>query len=107
MGSVLCNSGNNVCVNGICSGSVCIRMNYTDCQCSRDDNPDSNLCHICCTQKDGSGGCLSSFDLFGQMGQFREGGRSCDEFRGYCSNDQPPKYGVGKGVWLNGEGVVL
>ena len=87
-GRALCNDGNNICVDGVCAGSICVRENLTDCQCTGDVN---NLCHVCCVDVNGT--CKSSFNILGATnGMFRESGRSCNNFRGYCSNEIPPKY---------------
>lgn len=88
-GNGLCNNDRNVCIDGVCAGSICITMNATDCQCSISaGNPESTLCHVCC--RVGSGPCESSFELFDE-GQEREAGRSCNNFDGYCSNESPPR----------------
>lgn len=90
--SVLCNNNTNICIDGVCTGTICVMRNITDCQCTTDEgNSESALCHVCCRQET-SGTCQSSFDLFGSDGQFKVGGKACNNFEGYCSNDSPPRY---------------
>ena len=90
---VLCNNGMNICIDGECTGTVCAMRDMTDCQCTTGEgDSDSVLCHVCCRQET-SGTCRSSFDLFGSgAGQFKVGGKVCNNFQGFCSNDNPPRY---------------
>ena len=52
-----CNNGRSSCVDGLCSGSVCLNNNLEDCQCT--GNP-AQLCHVCCMV---DGVCQSTFNL--------------------------------------------
>ena len=90
---VLCNNGMNICIDGECTGTVCAMRDMTDCQCTtgEGDSDSDVLCHVCCRQET-SGTCQSSFDLFGNAGQFKVGGKVCNNFQGFCSNDNPPRY---------------
>ena len=57
----LCNDDSNTCLNGDCIGSVCFRINETECQCT--GNPDE-LCHVCCTDNStGTERCVSTYRL--------------------------------------------
>lgn len=40
--SSFCNNDNNICVDGVCSGSVCIRYNVPSCFCTEDDKVNDN-----------------------------------------------------------------
>ena len=79
-GAVLCNNDMNFCVDGVCSGSLCLAAGYTDCQCTEV----AQQCHLCC-MKDGE--CMSSQVLSDVAFQLRESGRSCNNFAGYCDSN--------------------
>ncbi|XP_067653921.1 disintegrin and metalloproteinase domain-containing protein 10-like [Haliotis asinina] len=75
---------NQVCVNGTCSGSVCLAFDYTPCQCSpttAGNWKDELLCQICC--EDG-GQCKPSFELSGVPNGTTVPGSPCNDFQGYC-----------------------
>ena len=40
--SSYCNDGNNVCVDGVCSGSVCLKYNAVPCFCTETDDEEEN-----------------------------------------------------------------
>jgi disintegrin and metalloproteinase domain-containing protein 10 len=48
-----CNSGTQVCLNGLCSGSICEKYNMSQCYLEGDlknKNQDKSvLCHLACT----------------------------------------------------------
>ena len=52
-----CNNGRSSCVDGLCSGSVCLNNNLEDCQCTGNQ---AQLCHVCCIV---NGVCQSTFSL--------------------------------------------
>ena len=52
----ICNNGNNTCLGGQCSGSVCRRGNLEECLCTAMDQ----LCDVCCMV---NGVCTSTFNL--------------------------------------------
>ena len=52
-----CNGGRSSCVDGLCSGSVCLNNNLQDCQCT---GSQAQLCHVCCMV---DGVCQSTFNL--------------------------------------------
>ncbi len=78
----LCNEGRNVCVQGVCTSSVCVSNNLTDCQCTA---VRSEQCHVCCVF---NGVCTSTFNIFMLQGQVKQSGRSCNDFTGYCDSNQ-------------------
>ncbi|XP_027870278.1 disintegrin and metalloproteinase domain-containing protein 10 isoform X2 [Xiphophorus couchianus] len=48
-----CHEETQVCINGICSGSICMKYDLEVCTCaSKDDkNQAAELCHVCCQEK--------------------------------------------------------
>ena len=57
----LCNDDSNTCLNGDCVGSICFRINETECQCTGNDD---ELCHVCCTDNStGTERCVSTYRL--------------------------------------------
>ena len=83
-------SMSQTCLGGECVGSVCASTlnNKKECQCTAGDR----LCDICCMGDDDASPCVSieTLGAFGRL--YREAGRSCRNFEGYCSNDSPPEY---------------
>nr|ATY70072.1 ADAM17 [Oopsacas minuta] len=78
------------CLEGQCTGSLCaMSVTHTvECQCTATDR----LCDLCCMQPDQAETCISIDQLgegFGKL--YREAGRSCSNFEGYCSEDTPPE----------------
>ena len=87
-GSLPCNSGSNYCVNGECTGSICIPLQLPDCECFSNEE----ACHICCSVE---GACTSTFTLSRNNQTAREllpngegkilgVGYPCKNFTGYC-----------------------
>ena len=60
--ATLCNQDRNTCVRGECTGSVCLRIGSTECQCTEDED---QLCHVCCSMDNvnGTTHCVSTADL--------------------------------------------
>ena len=58
----LCNKDRNTCLDGVCTGSVCLRINTTECEYSEDED---KLCTVSCTVYTAGGRerCVSTFDL--------------------------------------------
>lgn len=56
-GTALCNGNMNACVDGVCTGSVCLANDLQDCQCTGNTE---QLCHVCCLMNEQ---CISSFTL--------------------------------------------
>lgn len=71
-----CNDGNNVCDNGICSGSICKLNNTESCFCEDTDE----LCHVCCVF---NGTCISTHRVSGRNATI-QAGFPCKNFTGYC-----------------------
>lgn len=80
----LCNQGTQVCLNGECSGSICVKYGLKDCSLMGSRYSVDDLCLIACQ---GSGGCLPACD-FPQMkihcGAKMTPGAPCNGLRGYC-----------------------
>lgn len=59
----LCNENRNTCLDGECAGSVCLRINTTECEYPEDQ--DYLLCTVSCIvyTADGTERCVSTFDL--------------------------------------------
>ena len=57
--TTFCSSKTRTCVNGRCTGSICVQLgqNATECQCV---DRDLTLCDICCKL---DGECMSTFTL--------------------------------------------
>ncbi|XP_046331813.2 disintegrin and metalloproteinase domain-containing protein 10-like [Haliotis rufescens] len=75
---------NQVCVNGTCSGSVCLAFDYPPCQCTSTTAgnwKDERLCQICC--EDG-GQCKPSYEISGVPNGSTVPGSPCNDFQGYC-----------------------
>lgn len=57
----LCNGDQNTCLDGACTGSVCLHINLMECQCTE---PENQLCDVCCNRTVGNTTeCVSTFNL--------------------------------------------
>lgn len=89
-GRLLCNNNNSICLDGVCSGSLCQAFGLQDCQCTENED---QLCDLCCLNGEE---CASTFILANTgvipagSGQRIESGMSCNDFNGYCNTDEPP-----------------
>ena len=70
-------------------GSICASTdNEKECQCTAVDR----LCDLCCMKENDASTCVA-IETLGNTGRlYREAGRSCRNFEGYCSNESPPMY---------------
>ncbi len=90
-GTVFCNNDTNVCMDGLCTGSICEAMGMIKCQCSGPGINETTLCHVCC-QPEPTEACQSTFELFGaESGKVKIGGMPCNNFEGHCSGENPPR----------------
>ena len=86
--AIVCNGGSNYCVEGDCTGSICVPLLLADCECEQSEYQ----CHVCCRVGDT---CFSTVYLAemndtaknslpngkgGVMGV----GFPCNKFEGYC-----------------------
>ncbi len=87
--AIPCNSGSNYCVDGECTGSICIPLLLSDCECLESEYQ----CHVCCRLVNGT--CVSTVNLAAQnntardllpdgMGSVKGVGFPCSSFEGYC-----------------------
>ena len=57
----LCNDDRNTCLDGACTGSICLLINSTECQCTE---PPDQLCDVCCIENvENTTRCVSTFAL--------------------------------------------
>lgn len=87
-----CNNGTQLCINGDCSGSICLLWNMTECFLTSQiiQNIDKRkLCELACQNGNDSSTCRSTSEFGLQVGLPVEGislrpGSPCDNFQGYC-----------------------
>ncbi|XP_037545596.1 disintegrin and metalloproteinase domain-containing protein 10 [Nematolebias whitei] len=86
-----CNSGTQVCINGVCSGSICAKYNLEVCTCASQDSKDeaAELCHVCCMDKMNPSTCSSTASdrwahRFNRTVITLQPGSPCNDFKGYC-----------------------
>ncbi|KAG7307890.1 hypothetical protein JYU34_006502 [Plutella xylostella] len=94
-----CNNGTQLCINGECSGSICLAWNMKECFLS--SSPISlgsgvtavadrrALCQLACQTGPGQDSCQSTADFAHRVGLPPGGislrpGSPCDNFQGYC-----------------------
>ncbi|XP_032416432.1 disintegrin and metalloproteinase domain-containing protein 10 isoform X1 [Xiphophorus hellerii] len=86
-----CHEETQVCINGICSGSICMKYDLEVCTCaSKDDkNEAAELCHVCCQEKNDASTCSSTGSdrwakFFNKEVKTLQPGSPCNDFKGYC-----------------------
>ncbi|KAH9366509.1 disintegrin and metalloproteinase domain-containing protein 10-like [Haemaphysalis longicornis] len=80
-----CNNGTQVCVNGSCQGSICLKYQFEDCQ--RVSGSPAEMCLVACKQPGSEGPCLDTCNVQALQplcGKKRERGAACNDNRGYC-----------------------
>ncbi|XP_045108182.1 disintegrin and metalloproteinase domain-containing protein 10-like [Portunus trituberculatus] len=84
----VCNEGTKVCMNGKCSGSICLAKGMKECFLTSDIVHDKKkLCEIACQVGNDSSTCKSTSelkDIFGGSPVFMLPGAPCNNFQGYC-----------------------
>jgi len=86
-----CNEGTQVCQEGECKSSICVKYNLESCFLTSDSVKDKRqLCELAC-RKPNNNTCMSTRDLVEQklILDLEEGlslrpGSPCDNFQGYC-----------------------
>ncbi|XP_068599865.1 disintegrin and metalloproteinase domain-containing protein 10 [Brachionichthys hirsutus] len=83
----VCNQGTRVCLNGVCTGSVCLKHLLQPCDCPGDSMKEK--CHMCCQQPDKPETCASTTSSvlsrhFQRKALPLGGGSPCSGNRGYC-----------------------
>ncbi|KAK7913093.1 hypothetical protein WMY93_013304 [Mugilogobius chulae] len=86
-----CNSETQVCLSGICSGSICEKYGLEMCTCASQDGKDeaAELCHVCCMEKTTPSTCASTgsekwASFFNKNIKTLQPGSPCNEYKGYC-----------------------
>ncbi|GAB1863578.1 ADAM10 endopeptidase [Camponotus japonicus] len=87
-----CNEGTQLCINGECTGSICLEWNMTECFLTSSIIPNIDkrkLCELACQNGTDTSTCRGTSE-FAHMVGLPEGGMSlrpgspCDNFQGYC-----------------------
>jgi disintegrin and metalloproteinase domain-containing protein 10 len=90
-----CNAGLQVCINGLCTGSICQKYDMTQCYLQGDltsSNVDKAvLCHLACQGNRTNNSCVDSAQISGlydylhnRSGFILQPGSACSSSRGYC-----------------------
>ncbi|XP_026468795.1 disintegrin and metalloproteinase domain-containing protein 10-like, partial [Ctenocephalides felis] len=87
-----CNNGTQLCINGECSGSICLEWNLTECFLTSSIIPNIDkrkLCELACQNGTDPATCRSTSEFAHQVGLPPGGislrpGSPCDNFQGYC-----------------------
>ncbi|XP_030622036.1 disintegrin and metalloproteinase domain-containing protein 10 [Chanos chanos] len=85
-----CNGETQVCINGVCSGSICQKYGLEECTCAVEENADeTQLCHVCCMEKGNPDTCSSTSSkkwaqFFNEKVITLQPGSPCNDFKGYC-----------------------
>ncbi|XP_076250266.1 zinc-dependent metalloprotease kuz isoform X2 [Rhynchophorus ferrugineus] len=85
-----CNNGTQLCIDGECTGSICLEWNLQACSLTSQDNPNIDkrkLCELAC--QNGTDICRSTSEFAHKVGLPTGGislrpGSPCDNFQGYC-----------------------
>ncbi|XP_051173627.1 disintegrin and metalloproteinase domain-containing protein 10 isoform X2 [Leptopilina boulardi] len=87
-----CNEGTQLCINGECTGSICLEWNMTECFLTSNIIPNIDkrkLCELACQNGTDTSTCRSTSEFANVVG-LPDGGISlrpgspCDNFQGYC-----------------------
>ncbi|XP_068082723.1 disintegrin and metalloproteinase domain-containing protein 10 isoform X2 [Anabrus simplex] len=87
-----CNNGTQLCIDGDCTGSICLEWNMTECFLTSHLIPNIDkrrLCELACQNGTDPNTCRSTSEFAWRVG-LPEGGISlrpgspCDNFQGYC-----------------------
>nr|XP_020461326.1 disintegrin and metalloproteinase domain-containing protein 10 isoform X1 [Monopterus albus] len=86
-----CHAETQVCVNGVCSGSICEKYHLEVCTCASQEGKDepAELCHLCCMEKMDPSTCSSTgserwAEFFNRKITTLQPGSPCNDFKGYC-----------------------
>ncbi|CAJ1049197.1 disintegrin and metalloproteinase domain-containing protein 10 [Xyrichtys novacula] len=86
-----CNLETQVCLNGVCSGSICAKYGLEVCTCASQNgkNEAVELCHVCCMEKMDPSTCSSSGSekwakYFNRKVTVLRPGSPCNNYKGYC-----------------------
>ncbi|KAK6617549.1 hypothetical protein RUM44_005137 [Polyplax serrata] len=87
-----CNEGTQLCINGECTGSICLEWNLTECFLTSHIIPNIDkrrLCELACQNGTDPSTCRSTSEFAHLVGLPKGGislrpGSPCDNFQGYC-----------------------
>lgn len=87
-----CNEGTQLCINGECTGSICLEWNLQECFLTSNIIPHIDkrkLCELACQNGTDPDTCRSTSEFAHQVGLPPGGislrpGSPCDNFQGYC-----------------------
>ncbi|XP_069703411.1 disintegrin and metalloproteinase domain-containing protein 10 isoform X1 [Periplaneta americana] len=87
-----CNEGTQLCINGECTGSICLEWNLTECFLTSHIIPNIDkrkLCELACQNGTDPSTCRSTSEFAHYVGLPPGGislrpGSPCDNFQGYC-----------------------
>ncbi|XP_058637986.1 disintegrin and metalloproteinase domain-containing protein 10 isoform X2 [Onychostoma macrolepis] len=85
-----CHTNTQVCLSGVCSGSICQKYNLDVCTCATEEGKDdTELCHVCCMVKGQPNTCSSTSSdkwakFFNKQVTTLQPGSPCNDFKGYC-----------------------
>lgn len=87
----VCHKETQVCLGGVCSGSICEKYKLEVCTCGSKNGQDESaeLCHVCCMEKSQPSTCSSSgserwTEYFNNKVTTLQPGSPCNDFKGYC-----------------------
>ncbi|XP_035992257.1 disintegrin and metalloproteinase domain-containing protein 10 [Fundulus heteroclitus] len=86
-----CHGDSQVCISGVCSGSICKKYGLEVCTCAIPEGKDeaAELCHVCCMEKNDPSTCSSTGSdrwakHFNHTVKTLQPGSPCNDFKGYC-----------------------
>ncbi|KAI5723823.1 hypothetical protein M8J76_011400 [Diaphorina citri] len=85
-----CNEGTQLCINGECTGSICLEWGLHECFLTSQNNIDKRkLCELACSNDTRGGVCRSTSEFAASVdlppgGISLRPGSPCDNFQGYC-----------------------
>lgn len=83
-----CNNGTQVCMNGICGGSICMKYHMEECfLTAKTGAKPEDMCEVACQQHDQPGTCRRTSEIpemRHMSGLKLRPGSPCNEFLGYC-----------------------
>lgn len=83
-----CNNGTQVCMNGKCGGSICMKYNMEECfLTAKTGAKPEDMCEVACQQRDQPNTCRRTSEIpemRHMSGLKLRPGSPCNEFLGYC-----------------------
>ncbi|XP_072263072.1 disintegrin and metalloproteinase domain-containing protein 10-like [Pyxicephalus adspersus] len=83
----LCHYGTRICLNGVCSQSVCVKFGLEQCDCTTENMYEK--CHLCCQKPGDASSCTNTKSaelshLFNRAVLVLPPGAPCGQRQGYC-----------------------